>query len=144
MRQHNLSLHIGFAIGLTVFTGHGFAQPQPPGQALFQRNCASCHSAEGGASAMAALNAMPTESIFDALMKGKMKDQAAGMTSRERRNVAEFLGKRPLNDPAAGDVTKMTNRCAANPALGDINVAAWSGWGGATYARFQTERAAGL
>ena len=33
------------------------------------------------------------------------------MTSRERRNVAEFLGKRPLNDPAAGDVTKMTNRC---------------------------------
>ena len=42
------------------------------------------------------------------------------MTSRERRTVAEFLGKRPLNDPAAGDVTKMTNRCASNPALGDI------------------------
>ena len=34
------------------------------------------------APAMAALNAMPTESIFDALMKGKMKEQAAGMTSR--------------------------------------------------------------
>ena len=93
---------------------------------------------------MAALNAMPTESIFDALMKGSMKEQAVGMTSRERRNVAEFLGGRPLNDPAAGDVTKMTNRCPANPALGDINVASWSGWGGATNARFQTERAAGL
>jgi polyvinyl alcohol dehydrogenase (cytochrome) len=93
---------------------------------------------------MAALNAMPTESIFDALMKGKMKEQAAGMTSRERRNVAEYLGKRPLNDPAAGDVTKMTNQCAANPALGDINAVAWSGWGGPTNARFQTERAAGL
>ena len=95
---------------------------------------------------MAALNAMPTESIFDALMKGKMKEQAASMTSRERRTVAEFLGKRPLNDPAAGDVTKMTNRCASNPRspLGDINAPAWSGWGGATNARFQTARAAGL
>ena len=148
VRQHNLLLHIfwaiGSAIGLTVFAGHGLAQPQPPGQALLQSKCASCHSAEGGAPAMAALNAMPTESIFDALMKGKMKEQAGAMTSRERRNVAEFLGKRPLNDPAAGDVTKMTNRCSGNPALGDINVAAWSGWGGATNARFQTERAAGL
>ncbi len=87
---------------------------------------------------------MPTESIFDVLMRGKMKEQAASMTSRERRNVAEFLGKRPLNDPAAGDVTKMTNRCASNPALGDICEPAWSGWGGTTNARFQTERAAGL
>ena len=94
---------------------------------------------------MAALNAMPTESIFDSLMKGKMKEQAASMTSRERRIVAEFLGKRPLNDPAAGDVTKMTNRCASNPDLGDINATpSWSGWGGTTNSRFQTARAAGL
>ena len=114
MRQHNVLLHFAWAIGLAiafiVFAGQGWAQPQPPGQALFQRNCADCHSADGGAPAMVALNAMPTENIFDAMMKGKMKEQAAAMTSRERRNVAEFLGKRPLNDPAAGDVTKMTNR----------------------------------
>ena len=149
MRQHHSFLQIvcaiSSAIGLAVFAGHGLAQQQPAGQALFQRNCATCHSPEGVAPAMAALNAMPTESIFDALMKGKMKQQAAAMTSRERRNVAEFLGKRPLNDPAAGDVTKMTNRCAANPALGEINATpAWPGWGGATNARFQTETAAGL
>ena len=108
-------------MALSFFPGLLLAQPQPPGQAIFQNKCASCHSAEGGAPAIPALNAMPTESIFDALMKGKMKDQASSMTSRERRVVAEFLGKRPLNDPAAGDVTKMTNRCASNPALGDIN-----------------------
>src|SRR5439155_26018423 len=70
--------------------------------------------------------------------------QAAAMTSRERRNVAEYLGKRPLNDPAAGDVTRMKNQCAGNPALGDLNTTAWSGWGGQTNSRFQTERAAGL
>ena len=144
MRQHNLPLLLVCFIGLTVFAALALAQPQPPAVGLFQRNCASCHSAEGGAPPIAALNAMPTESIFDALMKGKMKEQASGMTSRERRNVAEYLGKRPLNDPASGDVTKMTARCAANPSLGDLNAGAWSGWGGFTNARFQTERAAGL
>jgi polyvinyl alcohol dehydrogenase (cytochrome) len=148
VRQHNLFLHIvwaiGFSSGMNLFAGLGLAQRQPPGQALFERNCASCHSAEGGAPMLAALNTMSTESIFETLLKGRMKDVAIGMTSRERRIVAEFLGKRPLNDPAAGDVTKMTNRCGANPALGDIGAMAWSGWGGATNARFQTERAAGL
>jgi polyvinyl alcohol dehydrogenase (cytochrome) len=43
------------------------------------------------------------------------------------------------------DISKMTNHCAANPALGELNAPpAWSGWGGATNARFQTEAAAGL
>jgi polyvinyl alcohol dehydrogenase (cytochrome) len=140
-----LRLHVFSAIGLTCLGSQIMAQPQPPGQALFQGKCASCHSAEGGARALEALNAMPTESILEALINGKMKDAATGMTNRERRNVAEFLGKRPFNDPAAGDVTKMTNRCAANPPLGDISATpAWSGWGGATNARFQAERAAGL
>jgi polyvinyl alcohol dehydrogenase (cytochrome) len=137
VRQHNF--HIVLAIGLTVCAGRGFAQRQPPGQALFERNCASCHSAD-----VAKLSALSTESIFDNLMKGTMKDAAAAMSSRERRTVAEFLTKRALTDPAAGDVTKMTNQCASNPALGDIGAAAWSGWGGANNARFQTERAAGL
>jgi polyvinyl alcohol dehydrogenase (cytochrome) len=120
------------------------AQRPPAGQALFDRNCASCHSPDAGAPPLAALKEMPTETIFEVLMKGRMKDVVSGMTSRERRTVAEFLGNRPLNDPAAGDVTKMTNRCASNPALGAIGEGAWSGWGGATNARFQTERAAGL
>jgi polyvinyl alcohol dehydrogenase (cytochrome) len=135
---------IGLSMGLTVFAGRGLAQRQPPGQALFEKNCANCHSAESGTPPRAALSAMSTEAIFDSLIKGKMKDVVTGMTSRERRTVAEFLAKRPLTDPAAGDVTKMTNRCASNPALGDVGTAAWSGWGGANNARFQTERAAGL
>lgn len=99
----------------------------------------------GTAPAIAALNAIPTERIFDSLMNGSMKEAAAAMTNRERRNVAEFLGKRPWIDPAAGDVSKMTNRCASNPPLGDLDASPlWSGWGGMTNARFQTERAAGL
>ena len=139
MRKHS------FSVTLSFFAGSLLAQPQPPGQALFQSKCANCHSADGVAPSLAALNAMPTERIFDALLTGKMREASTGMTNRERRTVAEFLGKRPLNDPAAGDVTKMTNRCASNPDLGDIAATpAWSGWGGPTNARFQTASAAGL
>ena len=136
---------LSFSVTLSFFAGSLLAQPQPPGQALFQSKCVSCHSADVAAPSLAALNAMPTERIFDALLTGKMREASTGMTNRERRTVAEFLGKRPLNDPAAGDVTKMTKRCASNPDLGDIAATpAWSGWGGPTNARFQTASAAGL
>ncbi|MEO8097767.1 MAG: PQQ-binding-like beta-propeller repeat protein [Acidobacteriota bacterium] len=133
------------AIGFACMIGVAMAQPQPAGQVLFQGKCASCHSPQGGAAAITMLNAMSTERILDALINGKMKDASSGMTNRERRTVAEFLGKAPFNDPAAGDVTKMTNRCSANPRLGDMAAtSAWTGWGGATNARFQTEKSAGL
>ena len=132
--------------GLVLLSSLAFAQPQPAGAAQFNAKCASCHNATGTpAASIATLNAMPTERIFTALLTGSMKDAAAGLTSREKRTVAEYLGKRPYQDPAAGDITKMANQCRSNPALPDLNASpAWSGWGGATNARFQTEQAAGL
>lgn len=138
--------HLFFTFALTLLPSLVCAQPQPPGAAQFQSKCASCHGAAGNAApTVAAMNSMPTERIFAALLTGSMKDAAAGMTSREKRVVAEYLGKRPYQDPAAGDISKMTNTCRANPTLGDLNASpAWSGWGGATNARFQTEQAAGL
>lgn len=137
---------LAVSAALLMLAGLASGQPQPAGAAQFQSKCASCHLATGGtAPTVAALNAMPTERIFDALIKGSMKDASAGLTNRERRNVAEYLGKRPYQDPAAGDITKMTNQCPANPALGNFDLSkSWSGWGGATNARFQTEQAAGL
>ncbi len=89
---------------------------------------------------------MSTERIFDVLMKGSMKAAASDLSGRQRRSIAEFLGKRALQDPAAGNLTKMTNACRANPALsGNIDSSpAWSGWGGLTNARFQGEKAAEL
>jgi polyvinyl alcohol dehydrogenase (cytochrome) len=88
---------------------------------------------------------MTTEHIFDALLKGPMQAAATDLSTRERRLIAEFLGKRAFQDPAAGDVQKMTNACPSNPALGNLDAAqGWSGWGGLTNARFQADRAAGL
>ena len=130
---------------LTWVAGSLLAQPIPAGQALFNRACASCHAGAGTAPSMEAMNAMPTERIFDSLLKGSMKTAAASLTNREKRVLAEFVGKRAYVDPAAGDISKMTNACPNNPALPDLNASpSWSGWGGLTNARFQTEAAAGL
>jgi polyvinyl alcohol dehydrogenase (cytochrome) len=85
------------ALALTLFATLAFAQRQPPGQALFEKNCSSCHSESAGAPPQAALSMLSTESIFDTLMKGRMKDVVSKMTSRERRTVAEFPGKQPLH-----------------------------------------------
>ena len=44
-----------------------------------------------------------------------------------------------------GAVTAVTNRCPANPELGNLDATpSWSGWGGAGNARFQTKAASGL
>jgi polyvinyl alcohol dehydrogenase (cytochrome) len=120
--------------------------------ALFQKNCASCHTAEGLemngriAPAIAALNATAPERIFEALSTGKMKDQAESLTNREKRDLSEYLARRPIPQPAAADVRKMANPCSSNPSLMDLAaVPSWSGWGaGGNNARFQTERSAGL
>ena len=132
-------------IGFACLAGMAFAQPQPPGRTLFESKCASCHGDQTGGPSFATLSSMPTEAIFDSLMFGKMKDTAPEVKSRDRRLIAEYVGKRAYVDPAAGDISKMSNRCPTNPALGDFNAtASWSGWGGQTNARFQTEKAAGL
>jgi polyvinyl alcohol dehydrogenase (cytochrome) len=54
-----------------------------------------------------------------------------------------------LSQPPAGikegPQTELPNRCASNPQLGDLNASpAWSGWGGATNARFQDAKGAGI
>jgi polyvinyl alcohol dehydrogenase (cytochrome) len=135
---------IGAVLGFSCFPGRASGQRPLPGQTLFELKCASCHAEGGTAPGLAALRSHATESIFDSLMNGKMKDSAAGMSSRERRLVAEFVGQRPWQDPAAGDVSKMNNQCGGNPPLVELGGDAWSGWGGLTNARFQTQSAAGL
>jgi polyvinyl alcohol dehydrogenase (cytochrome) len=156
VRYHTL-LHLSvWAISVATC----LAQPQPAGQGLFEKNCTTCHLAQAtsGAPAVETLRSLPTERVFFALMHDalgnslpvpeKMRTVAATLTSRERRNIAEWLTKRAWIDPAAGDVTQMSNQCAATATakpLSDINAGpVWSGWGGATNARHQTERAAGL
>jgi polyvinyl alcohol dehydrogenase (cytochrome) len=124
-----------------------------PGSGLFQKNCSTCHTAQGVdlggrvAPSLPSLKAMAPEKIYEAMSKGgKMEVQAAALTDRDKRDVAEFLADRRIAD-ASSTPPQMSNRCASNPALPARldAVPAWNGWGpGLDNARFQSAAMAGL
>ena len=67
----------------------GFGAPAaPPGQAAYERACASCHSeANTSAPTRNALRAMTPEAILNALVNGKMQQQGATLSDADRRAV---------------------------------------------------------
>lgn len=141
------------------------ASPQPlvgppervAAQALFNKNCASCHqNAKSSAEENTARNRnapstetlaqMTPEAIYAALTGGVMAQQAQPLTDAEKRMVAEFFGGRPLGYGDAGDIKNMANHCSRNAAMKDSAAgASWNGWGnGLTNSRFQSAQNAGL
>ena len=115
----------------------GFGAPAlPPGQAVYERACANCHSeAESGAPTRNALRAMTPEAILNALVNGKMQQQGSALSDADRRAVSEFLAARPLGATPASTVA---SKCATSPAMTDPSRgASWNGWGnGTTNARY--------
>ena len=105
----------------------------PPGMKLFEENCAACHTEKGmemGGRAipnLATLHSMSPERIFDVMLNGKMKEQAAGLDRVQKKQVAEFLGGRPMMDTAGTDVKTMKNLCKANPEFA-LRAGDWNGW----------------
>jgi polyvinyl alcohol dehydrogenase (cytochrome) len=118
-----------------------FAQA-PDGKALFAAKCAMCHS-EGGdkrAPLPEVLQQRPNESIVVALEAGAMRSQGAGLTSAERRAVADFLSPRT----AASEQPIRQNACPSS-ARPLTNLNGWNGWGvDLVNSRLQTTAAAGL
>jgi len=132
----------------TLLAAQLSAQPPAPNnpQALFERNCATCHGDPGGAPDRANLAQMTPESIYGELTSGRMRAQAAALSEPNKRAIAEFLTGKTLKLSQFADAAQMPNRCAANapvtdPGRGD----AWNGWGADTSnTRFQSAKAAGL
>jgi polyvinyl alcohol dehydrogenase (cytochrome) len=86
------------------------------------------------------------EAVYAALTTGPMVTQAKDLSEDDKRQMAAFLGGRPLGSTEAGDAKAMTNRCATNPPLGNPEASAgWNGWGnGVENTRFQSANSAGL
>jgi polyvinyl alcohol dehydrogenase (cytochrome) len=131
--------------------GRGFSFGPPSGAQLFQTSCARCHGAEGldvggrTAAPLSTLNALPPERIYQAVTTGSMAVHAASMSDKQKRDLTEFVARRPFFDVEGTGTARMTNRCTSNPPLGDLaTTPAWNGWGGTTNARFQTAAASGL
>ena len=118
----------------------------PAGDAVFARECASCHASpapDSKAPPREALRQFAPEAIVNALVNGKMQAQGARLSDAERRAVAEFLAGRALAAPAAATTAA---RCTANPPMSNpASGARWNGWGGTVAnARYQPKSVGGL
>jgi len=119
---------------------------------MFQANCASCHTAEGvtvGSRAVpttAALAALPPERIYQAITTGSMALHATALPDKQKRDLTEFVARRPFLDIEGTGLAKMANRCSTNPPLADLGSApSWNGWSaGNGNTRFQAAAAARL
>src|SRR5262245_37782766 len=132
--------------------------PQPPGQPLVQvrgnegagstifgNACGGCHGKIESAPSPAMLKKLTPEKIYEALTTGDMRNQAKDLTDQQKRDIAEWVSGRSLGSGASGNVQAMSNRCANNPPVKDLNAPGWNGWSpDILNARFQSTKVAGL
>src|SRR5262245_43691642 len=131
-------------LAIAFLFARAFAQA-PDGQAIFTRDCASCHDGAEGSRAPKPeiLKQRSPEAILAALTAGGMRPQGARLTGAERRAVAEFLSGRP----PGGDITGASKgRCTSSPPLTDPDASpSWTAWAPSpANTRFQPARQAGL
>ncbi|HXW62834.1 MAG TPA: PQQ-binding-like beta-propeller repeat protein [Candidatus Acidoferrales bacterium] len=107
--------------------------PTPPGQTVFGQHCASCHtnpSTTNRAPDLTTLMKLTPEKIYTAVTAGSMVVPAQPLSDEQKRQVAEYLGGRPLDLTETGSAEKMANRCVTNPDFRDRSgTASWNGWG---------------
>ena len=117
----------------------------PDGAALFEAQCARCHTEPGvqRAPLLEAMRDRSPEAIVTALTSGTMALQGQDLTILDRRAVAEYItGRAASGDPIGTSV----GRSESTPAIGDPLIGPhWSGWGaGGENLRFQSSASAGL
>lgn len=119
--------------GLSVAEDH-------PGKAIYQAHCETCHGGTvSKAPQLTLLNIMAASSVYAALDSGVMREQAAALSDKQRRDVAEFLTGQTI-DTASGPA--LPPSCSGPAAEFDFNspphTAAW-GVGLSNQRRFDTD-----
>ncbi len=134
-----------------------------PGEATFQRICATCHTTlvsrasptskhDKDATILRALpremlRQLSPETILTALTSGKMQAQGSLLSDTERRAVAEYAAGSRFGAARYGAAaTERPNRCASPAPIAKFKDAAeWNGWGnGPANLRFQPRASGGL
>ena len=118
------------------------------GVVVFENKCASCHQSAQAQKApgLSVLRKMTPEAVYASLSKAP-HTQIQGLSDDDKKTVSAILGGRKLGVSEIADASKMPNRCASNPPMGDTATQPmWNGWGvdPASNARFQPASAAGL
>lgn len=118
------------------------------GSTIFGNTCESCHGNPKVPTAPnpAVLMKMTPERIYQALTTGDMVLMAQKLTDEQKRDIAEWVGGRPLGAIESGDASKMSNPCPTNPPIHDLtSEPSWNGWSpGLSNWRFQPAKEAGL
>ena len=98
------------------------------------------------APAPAILKQMSPERIYLALTKGDMVTMAQNLTDVQKRDIAEWVGGRPLRTADSGDAKAMSNVCSSNPPIKSLtSTPSRNGWSAdLSTTRFQTAKAADL
>jgi polyvinyl alcohol dehydrogenase (cytochrome) len=126
--RNTTTLLAGLGIAALV-ASHGQAQqPQPRanGEALYNKNCATCHDhPEDRTPPKATLTQVGPDVVVDALTNGIMKPMAASLTKSDISDLAYYLtGKMPSgpkDDPA------LANMCPKADPI-DMSKGNWNGW----------------
>lgn len=138
--------------------GGGGVLPVAPGEQVFGQACAKCHGMAATKNGAASTNGvsrapnertleqMTPEAIYAAVTTGVMAPAAKRLTDQQKRELAEYLGGRPLDLSNSGSAESMQNKCATNPAFGvAASAPEWNGWStGRGNARFQPAASAEL
>ena len=143
---------LGWLAALVAAVSFAAGQPPAPAQDLthpqgtnagifaFTGRCATCHdSGRNGAHDRYTLNRRTPEEVLASITSGSMAQYAQGLTEFEKRVLSVYVGGRPLGAAAAGDASRMKNRCEAKPAFDPARGSPWNGWGfDSSNSRFQT------
>ncbi len=131
-------------MALVTAGDRSLALAQSRGQVVYREKCAGCHDGDGSARAprSTSLNAMTARSILATLTQGTMREVAAALPEEDRRAVAEYLSRRPV-DAAALPASAYCGRPAGpTPPLSPLD---WTAWGGSPRGTgFRTAEQAGL
>jgi polyvinyl alcohol dehydrogenase (cytochrome) len=126
-RCRRFSLAAAAILGVALRLGPGAAQTSDvsPESAVFERDCAACHTAPfGRAPTRASLSATSPSFIVDALAHGMMKAQGSALTASERIALAEYLTGRKL-----GAEAPMAGRCPSPSPPLSLDGPSFNGWG---------------
>ena len=102
---------------------------EPTGAALFEAQCAMCHTPPGveRAPTLEVMGQRSPEAIVAALTDGVMALQALSLSNAQRQAVAEFITGRSVSADAT---VANAGLCQSTPALVDpLDGPHWSGWG---------------
>src|SRR5690349_6148615 len=90
---HTLHLKVWLCFWFLVTTSVAFAENSFSASQIYKQNCASCHQAPGSPRIprLSSLRQMSAESVWNSLENGAMKLQAANLSARQKRTVAEYV-----------------------------------------------------